>query len=176
MAALFVALAIEWIAVELLQRVDSTAAPSFAAGLLRRLPRFTGTALALILVSGIAMAVRFGVHRSGWVVVAFAAMVLMGGLGGAALRPLLRSASSGGSANGTWQRQASNPFLRVSLRARVGVALGIVYLMVAKPALLESAAIVIFALAAGVAAGVVGVRSAASAAPDAGSASQLRMR
>src|SRR5215813_3315172 len=81
----------------------------------RRLRRLGGGAVVLILASGIGMAARFGVLRSAWLGVSFGAMVLMAVLGASARR---------------------EPFLRVSLRARVGVALAIVFLMVAKPDLL----------------------------------------
>src|SRR5262249_53509561 len=145
MLALFVALAVEWAAVELL-RTDQARPSTFASSLLRKLPTFTTIAVALILASGIALAVEFGLLRSPWVGVSFAAMVLMGGLGGAALRPLIRSLGEGGDATPTWRRAASNSFLHVSLRARIGVGLGIVYLMVAKPDVFESTAIIAFGL------------------------------
>jgi hypothetical protein len=159
MLALFVALAVEWLSVELLRTVDQVGPSAFATTLLRQLPRITGVAVALILFSGIDLAVQFGLLRSPWVGVSFAAMVLMAGIGGAALRPLLRTIRSSSDANGTLARQASNTSLRVSFRARVGVALGIVYLMVAKPDLLESALIVTLALAVGAIGGIVPARS-----------------
>src|SRR5262245_30194706 len=140
MLALFVALAVEWAAVELLRTTDQARPSPFASSLLRKLPGFTAIAAVLILTSGIALALQFGLLRSPWIGVSFAAMVLMGGLGGAALRPLIRSLGPGGDATGTWRRAASNSFLRVSLCARIGVALGIVYVMVAKLDLFESIA------------------------------------
>src|SRR5262249_31733439 len=89
----------------------------------------------------------------------FAAMILMGGLGGAALHPLLRSIPSGGDSIAMLGRQGSNTFLRVSFRTWVSVALGIVFLMVAKPDLLESVAIITLAALVGATAGLVGARS-----------------
>src|SRR5262245_55554126 len=94
MLALFVALAAEWTAVELLRTGDQARPSLFAINLLRRLPRVTGIAVALLLASGIAMASQFGLFRTAWVGVSFAGMVLMGGLGGSALRPLMRSLQS----------------------------------------------------------------------------------
>src|SRR5262245_15251855 len=161
MLALFVALGGEWVAVELLRTADHTRPSSFAINLLRQLPRFTAIAVVLILASGLDLAVQFGLFRSAWVGASFAAMILMGGLGGAALRPLIRSLGSGGEATGTWRRQASNAFLRVSLRARIGVALGIVYVMVAKPDLFESTAIIALGLVIGAAVGVAATRTPA---------------
>src|SRR5262245_1787983 len=161
MLALFVALAVEWAAVELLRTADQAPPSPFATRLLRHLPGFTAIAVALILASGIELAVQFGRLRSAWVGVSFAAMVLMGGLGGAALRPLIRSIGSVRDSSPTWQRQASSVLLHVSLRARIGVALGIVYLMVAKPELLGSTAVVAIASVVGVATGVIAPRARA---------------
>ena len=161
MLALFVALAVEWAAVELLRTTDKAPPSPFASRLLRRLPAFTAIAIALILASGIELAVQFSLLRSPWVGVSFAAMLLMGGLGGVALRPLIRSLGSGGDATGAWRRHTSNSFLRRSLRARIGVGLGIVYVMVAKLDLFESTAIIAVALMVGTAAGVVATRTPA---------------
>jgi len=155
---LFTALAVERVAVELLRGTGGESPPSVALRLLRGLPRFTGTAVALILLSGIPMAARFGVLRSAWVLVSFAAMILMAGLGNAALRPLFRSTGPVG-ASGGWRARASRPFLDVSLRMRVGVALAIVYLMVAKPDFLAATAVVIVGLVAGAVASVVFTRT-----------------
>ena len=161
MLALFVALAAEWAAVELLRTADQARPSPFASSLLRKLPGSTAIAVALILASGIDLAAQLGLLRSPWVGVSFAAMVLMGGLGGAALRPLIRSLGSGGDATGAWRRHAFNSFLRRSLRARIGVALGIVYVMVAKPGLFESTAIIAVGLVVGVVVGVAATRTSA---------------
>jgi hypothetical protein len=103
----------------------------------RHLRRLSGCAVVLILASGIGMAARFGVFGSAWVGVSFAAMAVMAVLGATARR---------------------EPFKRVSLRARVGVALAIVFLMVAKPDLLQSLVIATGALVIGAAAGVMPAR------------------
>ena len=60
MLGLFVTLAGEWVAVELLRTRDQARPSSFATNLLSQLPRFTGIATALILASGIALDARFG--------------------------------------------------------------------------------------------------------------------
>jgi hypothetical protein len=130
MLALFAGLAIEWLCVERLRAPDEPGPPMFTVGVLERLPRVTGIAVALILFSGISLAARIGAHRAAFVGVSFVGMVLMAALGGIALRPLL----------------ASRPFLRASLRIRVWIALAIVYLMVAKPDLIECTVILAIAL------------------------------
>jgi hypothetical protein len=89
-------------------------------------------------------------------------MVLMAGLGGSVFRPLIRSIGSGGNLSGILQRQTTSTFVHVSVRTRVGVATGIVYLMVAKPDLLEAVAVIALTSSVGAVAGVVGARSSAS--------------
>jgi hypothetical protein len=157
MATLFVALAVEWMSVELLRSSSAPRPPLLRV--LGMLPRLTGVAVLLILVSGVQLATRFGVLWSGWVGVSFVAMALMGALGGAALRSLPRRLKDRSRSRDdtvpTWQDEASHPFLRSSLRLRLSVALGIVYLMVFKPDLLESTVSIGVALALGAAAGVV---------------------
>src|SRR4029453_7005330 len=103
MLALFVALAVEWAAVELLRTTDQARPSPFASSLLRKLPTFTAIAVVLILASGIGLAVALGLLRSPWVGVSFAAMILMGGLGGPAHPPLIRSLGSRGDATGAGQ-------------------------------------------------------------------------
>jgi hypothetical protein len=163
MAALFVGLALEWMSVELLRSSSASSPPSLSLRVLGTLPRLTGVAVLLILVSGVRLAAEFGVLQSAWVGVSFVAMVLMGALGGAALRPLLRHIKARGRSRGdtipSWQDEASQAFLRSSLRMRASIALGIVYLMVAKPDLLGSMVSIGVALAFGAVASVVRRRS-----------------
>src|SRR5262245_33484003 len=168
MLTLFVALAAEWLSVELLRAPARP--PSLATKVVAALPRLTGVAGALILLSGISLAAQFGVLRSAWVEVSFAAMLLMAVLGSAALRPLVRGVKEAarGDANAmdAWRRQTSRALLRLSFPIRVCVALAIVYLMVAKPDLFESAAVVAFALLVGAAASVVSGRSGTASVPE----------
>jgi hypothetical protein len=162
MLLLFSAFAIEWMTVELLRRPE-TSEPRFAVSVLRTIPRFTGIAVALILASGGWLGAQYGVLRFPWVGVSLAAIVLMAALGGIALRPVLRGVKerdgSGVEAATAWRHDASRRFLHASLRMRVGVALAIVYLMVAKPGLFESVLIVGLALVAGLGASVWAGRS-----------------
>jgi hypothetical protein len=141
MSALFAGLVIEWLCVERLRSPDEPGPPMFTVRVLERLPRVTGIAVALILLSGIPLAARIGVFRAAFVGVSFVGMVLIAGLGAVALRPLLRAAKerrrTGADPVTELRQLASRPFLRASLRIRVWIALAIVYLMVAKPDLFE---------------------------------------
>jgi hypothetical protein len=142
MLALFAGLVIEWLCVERLRAPDEPGPPMFTVRVLERLPRVTGIAVALILLSGIPLAARIGVFRAAFVGVSFVGMVLVAALGGVALRPLLRAVKerrrTGADPVTELCQLASRPFLRASLRIRVCIALAIVYLMVAKPDLFES--------------------------------------
>ncbi len=148
MLALFAGLVIEWLCVERL-RADEPGPPMFTVRVLERLPRVTGIAVALLLLSGIPLAARIGVFRTAFVGVSFAGMVLIAALGGVASRPLLRAVKERRRTEATpvaeLRQLASRPFLRASLWIRVGILLAIVYLMVAKPNLFEST--VVFAIA-----------------------------
>src|SRR5262249_50675775 len=115
MLALFVALAIEWTSLALLRKDDQARPSSFGLNLLRHSPGLTCVAIARILACGTEMAAKFGLIRTAWVGVSIAAMVLMGGLGGAALRPLIRSIGSFCDSAESCRREASKPFLHVSL-------------------------------------------------------------
>jgi hypothetical protein len=149
--ALFVVMAQEWLTVNLLRASDARLLPSAPVAVLTALPRLTGIAAAAILVSGIYLAAHVGVLRSGWVDVSFGTMVLMATLGASSLRPLLRALKNSPSSIDTMsvRRHALRPFVRGSLRIRLSVAVAIVYLMVAKPDLLEAGVIMIGGLAIG---------------------------
>ena len=153
MLALFAGLVIEWLCVERLRAPDEPGPAMFTVRVLERLPRVTGIAVALILLSGIPLAARIGVFRTAFVGVSFVGMVLMAALGGVELRPLLRAVKerrrTGADPVTELRQLASRPFLRASLWIRVWIALAIVYLMVAKPNLLESTIIAIVGLVAG---------------------------
>jgi hypothetical protein len=92
-------------------------------------------------------------------------MVLMAALGGVSLRPLIRSIGHDGHEIGALAHQASSTFLHVSFHARIAAALAIVYLMVAKPDLPGSAAVVTFAVLVGAIAGIIVSRSSVTAEP-----------
>jgi hypothetical protein len=154
MLGLFAGLAIEWFCVEPLRAPDEPAPPPFTLRILERLPRVTGIAVALILLSGIPLAARIGVLRTAFVGTSFVGMLIMAALGGVALRPLLRALKerrgSAADAMTNLRRAASRPFLRASLGIRVWIALAIVFVMVAKPDFVASVVTLAIALLIGV--------------------------
>jgi len=161
MLALFVAFAIEQLSLALV-RTARPEVPSPAVRALRAIPRFTGTAVALILLSGVYLATEVGALGLAWVRVSFGAMVFIALLGGIALRSVMRSVNDqrdGRIDVMALRQRAVHPFVRASLRVRIAVALAIVYLMVAKPDFLESALLIGLALVLGAAASVLNRRS-----------------
>jgi len=159
MLTLFGSLLAEWLSLESLRRSEGEILPPFSLSILTALPRFTPIAGVLILASGGYLAARAGVWEFAWLRVSVTALVLMGILGEVALRPVRRalrqSSSSQRDAPIPGVRQlAFHPFLRLSLRTRTAVALGIVYLMIAKPDLFQSVALIGTALVLGAAPGL----------------------
>lgn len=159
MLVLFVGLALEWISLESLRKSSVPGTGSRWVSVVRGLPRLAGSAVGLILVSGIYLAVRVGVLDQAWVRVSFVSMVLMGILGGPVIRSRMRSLQHAESddreeAAAILRRYASHPLLHASLRARVAVGLAIIYLMIGKPALVESLVLIAMALVLGAAVSV----------------------
>src|SRR5262245_29338312 len=162
---LFAALAIEWISLELLRTAPDSGPPHFLLRVLAALPRFTGIAAVLILLSGFYLGAQLRVFGFAWIRISLAGLVVMAVLGGTALRPLLRRIKAGRTVTGDGylEAYASNVFVRSSLRIRLSVAVAIVYLMVVKPDLLESTLWMVVAVGVGVVWGLVGRRSVAAA-------------
>ena len=138
MLTLFAGLAVEWLCLASLRRVDGYREASSWIRVWASLPRIYGIGSALILLSGIYLAARVGVYDFAWVRVPFVALILMGILGGPVIRSRTRTifkAASGDGAGTTTalQRSAADSLLRVSLRLRVGLGLAAVYVMIAKP-------------------------------------------
>jgi uncharacterized membrane protein len=141
MLVLFGVLGVEWLILGALRRSITHEQASPWLSLSAALPRATVISVGLILVSGIYLAVRAHLYDSGWVLVSFGAMVLMGILGGPVIRSRMRAIREAGGGDGTaatLNQHASDPLVRASLFIRVAVGLSIVYLMIANPGLVES--------------------------------------
>jgi hypothetical protein len=154
MLGLFLALAAEWQALRLLRDVSASSAPG-ALALLRILPQLTGIAAGLIIISGLYLAQEVGVWTQAWVRLSLATMVVMAVVGGVALRPLRRRLGQPRTTALALARDlhqlASAALVQTSLQVRIATGLGVVYLMLAKPDLLASIAVIGVALVAGVA-------------------------
>jgi hypothetical protein len=152
---LFVAIGLEWASLSNLRRVETGSLARewfklFAS--LRRLYPFSWT---LILIPGFYMAAT--VWRGvAWISIALASVVLLvvlgAALGGRLLAPVGRALSAeSGPLSTDLRQQIDKPLLWASLRTRTAIALGIVFLMTAKPDLIGSSITMVVAVLLGLA-------------------------
>jgi len=148
MATLFAVLGLELVSLESLLRIGTRGEATLALRILRALPRVRLISIVLILLSGIALAARVGVHSFPWVRASFAALVLIGIAGGVLIRSRMRALVSGESVEAI-RSHASDFVLRASVRTRIALSLAALYLMIAKSNLLVSLVALGTALVAG---------------------------
>jgi len=132
--------------------------------------------IALVLATGVYLTVaEWGADA--WIMVSLISLVALAGIGGFLTGvPMARITSAVEQASGPLpedlRRDLRSPLLTVSFLTRVAITIGIVFLMVQKPALLSSVLTVVLAAAAGAAVGLVTGRGgrgrARSAAPPFG--------
>jgi uncharacterized membrane protein len=140
MLVLFIGIAFEWLSLESLRRATTSEHASSSVRLYEVLPRVYGVAFAVLLLSGIYLARGVGLFDFAWVRLSLGLMVLMGILGGPAVRwhvRAIREAAAQGRevAFGALHSHGSHPWLRASLFMRTAMGLAAVYLMIGKPLL-----------------------------------------
>jgi hypothetical protein len=127
--------------------------------------------IGLVLVTGIYLTVvEWG--WDAWILVSLAGLVAIAGIGGlltgipmARVTPAVEQAS--GPLSEELRRGLRSPLLTVSIMTRIAITIGIVYLMIQKPALLTCLLTITLAVGIGVAAGLVsGTRAASASAID----------
>ena len=160
MLVLFIGIAFEWLSLESLRRSTTSEHASSWARLYGVLPRVYGVAFAVILVSGIYLARSVGLFDFAWVRLSLGLMVLMGILGGPAVRMQARAIGEAAGqgreiALAALHNHASHRWLRASLFMRVAMGLAAVYLMIGKPLLGASLLVTGGALAVGLAMSLV---------------------
>jgi hypothetical protein len=152
----FIALGLEWIGLKQVQ-IDTTSEQVRASIRISKSARKVGAASMLtILVTGFyMMATVWG--KTPWIFVALGALVLMIALAAALTGPRMVAIERALAAEHKpefhiIQQLANNPLLWISIRTRVAVALGIVFLMTVKPdqrgALLAIVVAALFGIAA----------------------------
>jgi hypothetical protein len=135
--ALFTGLILEWVGWITVQR--STARPEALASIRMNvaLERVYGIALATIIVSGVYLGRRFGLLGDGWMLASYGGLLLIA-LSAAVARPRVRKLREAledpsDRAFSALRSCANDTVLRVSLHARIALALALVYLMIGKP-------------------------------------------
>jgi hypothetical protein len=146
---LFVTLTVEGVALLQLRRAETMEAAAGAAGLLR-LNRIVGPLSALgVLIPGLYMsATTWG--WVAWIVVALVSWVVIAALGAVnGIRILALERSQ------TLLSGIQNPMFPISWSTRVGIALGVVFLMAVKPGTIAAVLAILVAAVAGAALGTV---------------------
>jgi hypothetical protein len=116
--------------------------------------RLAPASLGLILVTGLYMTATTWGPR-GWILVALASLVLLAVVGalGTGIRMAPIGSAVGGASAGPLsddlRRALRDPILLTSLRTRLAIVLGVVFLMTVKPSSLASVVVIILAAAIG---------------------------
>ena len=128
--------------------------------------RLTPSSLGLILVTGLYMVATAWGPR-GWILVALASLLLLGVIGafGTGLR-MARIGPAVGRAQGPLsdelRRTLRDPILLLSLRVRLAMVVGVVFLMTVKPSAGASLVVIVLAIAFGLLAGQIPARKGIS--------------
>ena len=155
---LIAAITLEAVSQRGLRQAASAAAARSALRPLELVPLLGGGSAALILVTGVyMMATAWGLQ--GWIVVALAGLILNAVSGAlltrsrmGRLQPVL---AAGGPLSPEAQVTLRDPVLLASLRLRLAVLLGILFLMTVKPSAIVSLGIVLLAAVIGVATALI---------------------
>jgi hypothetical protein len=150
----FVGLAIEWMSFRRLEGAGTRTAALPWMGMLRSNARLTPLAMSITLGAGIwMMVVQWGPQP--WIHASFLGLAIMGALGGAVTSRRMRrlgamlGSEAGPQLPSSFRGLRSGKALRVSLRLRIAVGLGILALMTLKPDTLGSVVVLGAAITAG---------------------------
>jgi hypothetical protein len=160
---IFVALALEAFSIVSFRKAAGAAEVRVAIGALRRVPILFGVSGALVLLTGGYLAAKIGAAGLGWTVPSIVTLVVIGALGGALSGRRLRiiraiQLEGAGPVPNGLRALLQDPLLVASLRIRLALALGIVYLMVAKTPLNASLLVLAIVAAAGLVIGALAFR------------------
>jgi len=155
--ALFVGGGLEWTASALFRGAASAAEARSWLRVFRVSPPLSGAGLMVLLLSGGYLASLSGAMKQGWVPATLLAVGVALGAGFAVIQPRMgrirASLPAGNEApSPELRRRLCDPLLHTAIRARVLLAAGILYLMVAKIPFGRSLAVLALALVAGLAA------------------------
>jgi len=159
----FVALALESFSIVSFRKASGAAEVRVAIAALRRVPVLFGVSGALVLLTGGYLAAKVGGAGLSWTVPSLVALAVIGALGGALSGRRLRmiraiQLEGTGSVPDAIRALPQDPLLVASLRIRLALAFGIVYLMVSKPPLAASLVLLACATVAGLVIGALAFR------------------
>jgi len=160
---IFVALALEAFSIVSFRKATGAADVRVAIAALRSVPVLFGVSGALVLLTGGYLAARIGSAGLSWTVPSLVTLVVIGALGGALSGRRLRmiraiQLEGAGPVPSGLRALLQDPLLVASLRIRLALALGIVYLMVAKTPLAPTLLVLAVAAVAGLVLGALAFR------------------
>ena len=138
----FIAIAFEWVSLIQLQRITTVDQVNEWFKSKAPLQGIAGISMLVILIAGFYMTfAAWG--GADWIEVAFGALIVQSIIAGVLTTPHMRAirkaiATESGPISPTLRGLLNHPLLWVSMLTRVGIALGIVFLMTVKPALMGS--------------------------------------
>ncbi len=151
---MFAALGIEWAVAEPLRRATDLAQARPWIGALRSTRRLAGPSAVMILVSGVYMGMAGSGHQP-WIGIGFLGLVLLailgGGITGRRIAAIIRDLSGSSPKSTSALVRFQDPLLVFSLRLRTAIATGVVFLMTIKPTAGLAVAVMVIAVALGVA-------------------------
>ncbi len=151
----FVALGLEWTGLRQIQSAISSDQVRGWMGILKSLRKFGLASMLATVISGLYMIVAH-VGAKPWIIVTIGALVLIIAIAQVLTAPRMAAvgralAAGKGTLSETFHSLANHPLLQVSIQTRAAIALGIVFLKVARPDLAGSLATVAAAILLGIA-------------------------
>jgi hypothetical protein len=152
--ALFIGYGIEWTASSLFRNAASVEQVRAWLRVFKVSPPLAGAGLGVLLLSGGYLASLSGAMKQGWMLATFIGIFLALALGFALILPrmkAIRAALPAGDepVSAALRARLSDSVLLTAIRVRVLLATGIVYLMAAKPLLVSSLLVLVFAVILG---------------------------
>ena len=152
---LFVAIGLEWFGLTYLQRTRTVEQVADWFDSTRRLRGLAGVSMLVILIAGGYMtAAAWG--GADWIEVAFGVMLLQGAVAAILTTPRMREIQKAvsrehGPHSAALEALLHHPLLWVSMLTRASMALGIIFMMAVKPAMMGSLAVVGVSIVVGLA-------------------------
>jgi len=157
---LFAAFGLEWLCLRGLRRATSLEQLRAWSGAAALLPRFHAFSGPLIIFAGAYLATKMDAWAQGWISIALLVVVVMlvlgMGISGRRVKALIKASMQDNAVAADLVSRAYAPILRYSLRLRIALGLGVVYLMGSKSPMEGSIVVIGIAAAAGLAASAIG--------------------
>jgi Predicted integral membrane protein (DUF2269) len=155
MTGLFIGYGLEWVSTARLRKAETANAARTWLGTYRVSLPLSGPALLVLILTGGYMAGVTGASKEGWILASILGIVVALGIGFGMLMPRMKSIKAGlpdgdAALSADTSMKVQDPLIVTLIRVRLFLALGIVYLMTAKPPLFSSIAALCVAIVVGI--------------------------